>query len=430
MDSDISRPHVDCFSYEDSKLHVEGVAIETVALEYGTPVYIYSAEAVRRRWKLLSDAVNPLGIQICYAMKTNNNLSLLRILAGLGAGVDLVSGGELERARAAGIPGEKMVFSGVGKTSEEIRAALEADVHQLNVESIEELEAIDEVASALGKIATVVLRINPHIDAGTHPKITTGTRKNKFGIDYHQVLAIYELAARSPHINLVGLAVHIGSQITDLTPFRQSFERLSALVEMVRQRGYTVERLDLGGGLGVDYGAGQRIDVEAYAKVIGDTLGDCDCALTIEPGRFLIAEAGALITTVIYNKETDGERFSIVDAGMNDLMRPALYDSLHPVWPIMEPTADQRATPCHLVGPVCESSDTFGRFTYLPRLERGDRVAIGVAGAYGAAMASTYNARPLVQEVLVDGDRYSLIRRKQTVADQLQYELTDAGHAL
>ncbi|HTO34329.1 MAG TPA: diaminopimelate decarboxylase [Pararhizobium sp.] len=422
MPKDLLRPHVEHFVYQKGELHVEDVSVREVARDVGTPFYIYSASAIRARVKLLVDAMASLDVQICYAMKANSNLSLLRILAGLGCGVDLVSGGELERAQAAGFPGARMVFSGVGKTHEEIVAALDAGVHQLNVESVEELVAIDEIAGALGKVATVVLRINPDVDAGTHPKITTGTRGNKFGISYQQAPEVYALASRLSHINLVGLAVHIGSQITDVTPFRKSFERVADLVKVLRAEGLTVERLDLGGGLGVAYSPEPRFDVDAYANAIRETLGDCGCALTMEPGRFIVAEAGALVTKVLYNKEADGETFTIVDAGMNDLMRPALYGATHPAWRIKEPTEQESAVPCHLVGPVCESSDTFGRFTSLPPLEKSDFVALGVAGAYGSTMSSTYNARPLVQEVLVEGNNYFLIRRKQTVADLLQYE--------
>ncbi len=422
MPKDLLRPHVEHFEYRKGELHVEDVSVQAVAREVGTPFYIYSATAIRTRVKSLMNAMASLDVQICYAMKANSNLSLLRILTGLGCGVDLVSGGELERAQAAGFPGARMVFSGVGKTREEIVAALDAGVYQLNGESVEVVMAIDEIGGALGKAATVVLRINPDVDAGTHPKITTGTRRNKFGISYRDAAEVYALGSRLSHVRLVGLAVHIGSQIAEVTPFRRSFERVADLVRILRAEGLMVERLDLGGGMGVSYSPGPQFDVAAYADAIRETLGDCGCALTMEPGRFIVAEAGALVTKVLYNKEADGETFTIVDAGMNDLLRPALYGATHPAWQVKEPMEQENALPCHLVGPVCESSDTFGRFTSLQRLEKSDLVALGVAGAYGSTMSSTYNARPLVQEVLVEGNTYSLIRRKQTVAELLQYE--------
>lgn len=421
------NPHVAHFAYENQKLCVENVAIETIDRQFGTPFYVYSAQAITERYRHLEQALAPHDVQICFAMKANSTLSILRILADLGCGIDLVSGGELERAQVAGVPTEKMVFSGVGKTTSEIEDALNAGVRQLNVESVEELIAINRIAGAIGKVATVALRINPDVDAETHPKITTGNAGNKFGVDYRKTLEIFELATALLNVRLVGLAVHIGSQITNLEPYRKTYARLAAIVADLRSNGFTLEHLDLGGGFGVTYNSELAFDVDAYAAIIDETLGSIGCSLTVEPGRYLIAEAGALVTKVLYNKEADGERISIVDAAMNDLMRPALYDSVHPVWPVKQASTDEQPTVCHLVGPICESSDTFGRFTYLPQLEQGDLVALGVAGAYGASMSSTYNARPLVQEILVYGDEVRLIRRKQSVADLLHYELPFVG---
>lgn len=422
MTTAFSRPHVAHFGYKNGTLSVENVAVSAIAEKYGTPFYVYSATAVRERVAKLRAALEGLNVQICYAVKANNNLSLLSLLVEAGCGMDIVSGGEMHRALAAGSPANKIVFSGVGKTDEEITAALTAGVHQLNIESIEELDAISRVALKLGKVATVVLRINPDVDALTHPKITTGTSKNKFGIAYADALNTYAAASARKEINVVGIAVHIGSQITDVTPYRQTFERLAQLTAAIRAKGLSISRLDLGGGLGVSYDGSAGIDVAAYAQTIRDTLGDIDCELTMEPGRFIIAEAGALVTKVLYGKNQGNSKFSIVDAAMNDLMRPALYDAVHPVWPVREPAADAETLPVNLVGPVCESSDTFGEFDRLPALERGDLVMLGVAGAYGATMSSTYNARPLIQEVLVEGDTFKLVRRQWTVEDALMLE--------
>lgn len=416
------QPHVAHFSYKNGALYVEDCAVAAIAAHYGTPFYVYSATAIRERVAQLRNALAGLNVQICYAVKANNNLSLLKLLAGEGCGMDIVSGGELTRALAAGAPAETIVFSGVGKSDDEIAAALHHGVHQLNVESVEELDAIARVARRLGKIATVVLRINPDVDALTHPKITTGTSKNKFGIAYSEALATYADAAARPEIDVAGIAVHIGSQITDVTPYQQTFERVAELTRAIRAKGLTISRLDLGGGLGVSYDGTAGIDVDAYARILRAALGDSGCALTIEPGRFIIAEAGALVTKVLYGKNQGNAKFSIVDAAMNDLMRPALYDAVHPVWPVRQPAPDADAVRVNLVGPVCESSDTFGEFDTLPALERNDLLMLGVAGAYGATMSSTYNARPLIQEVLVEGDSFKLVRRQWTVEDALLLE--------
>lgn len=422
MTAEFVRPHVAHIAYRSGELFIEQVSVQAIAEEFGTPFYAYSATAVRERIAMLRAALHPADVQICYAMKANNNLSLLRILAGLGCGMDIVSGGELERALAAGVPSLKVVFSGVGKSEQEIRAAITAGVGQLNVESIEELELIAKVARNAGRKVPVVLRVNPDVDAATHPKITTGTRHNKFGIPYEAALTVYAKASTLPEIDCLGLAVHIGSQITDVQPFRQTFERVAELVGRIRAQGNAIARLDLGGGLGVSYDGHSGIDIATYGVILRETLGACGCELTIEPGRFVVAEAGILVSEVLYNKVQGGEKFTIVDAGMNDLMRPALYDARHPIWPVVEPAADAVAEPCHIVGPVCESSDTFGKYEELPPLAGGDLIALGVAGAYCAVMSSSYNARPLVQEILVEGDRYRLARRQQTVAAMLKLE--------
>lgn len=416
------NPHVANFIYENSKLHVENVALEAIARKVATPFYVYSAKSIVERYRALENALAPLGVNICFAMKANCTLSILRLFADMGSGVDLVSGGELKRAQEAGFDASKMVFSGVGKTDVEIEAALRAGVGQLNVESVEELQEINRIAGNIGRIATVALRINPDVDAKTHPKITTGSAGNKFGIDYRDAGTIFELAAGLEHVRLNRLAVHIGSQITTLDPYRNAYRRLARVVEDLRGDGFMVDHLDLGGGFGVTYNSEPAFDVAAYAAIINETLSALGCTMMIEPGRYLIAEAGALVTKVLYNKQADGERVSIVDAAMNDLMRPALYDSRHPIWTIHETVSDVRSTVSHIVGPVCESSDSFGRYTHLPELKQGELIVIGVAGAYGSSMSSTYNSRALVQEILVSGEEVHLIRRAQNISDQLQYE--------
>ncbi|MBD9372322.1 diaminopimelate decarboxylase [Rhizobium sp. ARZ01] len=422
MTAEFVRPHVAQIGYRSGELFIEQVPVRTIAEKFGTPFYAYSASAVCQRIEMLRDALHPAEVQICYAMKANNNLSLLRILSGLGCGMDIVSGGELERTLAAGVPAQKIVFSGVGKSEQEIKAAVAAGVGQLNVESTEELELIAKVARNVGRKVPVVLRVNPDVDAATHPKITTGTRHNKFGIPYEAALTVYARASTLPGIDCLGLAVHIGSQITDILPFRKTFERVAELVGRIRAQGNTITRLDLGGGLGVSYDGRSGIDIVTYGAILRETLADCGCELTIEPGRFVVAEAGILVSEVLYNKVQGSEKFTIVDAGMNDLMRPALYDARHPIWPIAEPAAETLAEPCHIVGPVCESSDTFGKYEALPPLVSGDLLALGVAGAYCAVMSSSYNARPLVQEILVEGNRYCLARHRQTVAAMLKLE--------
>lgn len=404
----------------DQALHMERVCIDTIAAAVPTPFYCYSADSIRTAYLTLSAAVKPVGASICFAVKANGNLSILRLLADLGSGMDIVSGGELERAVSAGVPASKIIFSGVGKRRSEIASALEVGIHQINIESEAELDAVIDVAGALGICAAVALRVNPDVDAGTHAKISTGKKHDKFGIPFEDIPALHAKALAAPELDLVGLAVHIGSQIMDLSPYRAAYSRVAELVRRLRSQGMPVRRLDLGGGIGISYDLGSGPDLGAYATIVQETVGGLGCELTVEPGRWLVGPAGILVTEVLYIKETADRLTAIVDAGMNDLMRPAMYGAVHPVFPVKQ--GRQGSHTYQIAGPVCESSDIFGTYEDLPLLRSGDRLAFGCAGAYGASMASTYNARDLAAEVLVDGDRFRVIRRRQTTEALLTLE--------
>jgi diaminopimelate decarboxylase len=400
------------FGYRHGELYAEDVPLQQIAETVGTPFYVYSTAAFVARYRRFSDAFGPERPLICYAVKANSNLAVLSIFAGLGAGADVVSEGELRRAFAAGIPPERIVFSGVGKTAREMSAALSAGVHQVNVESLPELRRLAAVATELNCTAPVALRINPDIDARTHAKIATGKKENKFGIDADEALAAYRLAAALPGIRPVGLAVHIGSQVTDLEPYRAAFERLADLVRALRRDGFEVDRVDLGGGLGIRYHRERPPDVGQYARLAREVFGGMGLALELEPGRTLAGAAGLLATRVLYVKAGATRRFVVIDAAMNDLIRPALYDAWHDIVPVREPTPGATRTRADVVGPICETGDTFAADRDLPELAEGDLVAFTAAGAYGAVMSSTYNSRLLVPEVLVDGDRYAVIRAR------------------
>lgn len=407
-------------------LHVDEVPLTALAGAYGTPAYIYSATRIRQNIAQLQAAFRdalPASSQplIAFACKACGNVNILRLMAGQGAGADVVSGGELQRALMAGIAPEKIVFSGVGKTDEEIAAALENNILQINVESKPELALIAAIAERMGKKAPIALRFNPDVDAGTHQKITTGLEENKFGLTESILMPLYEEAARHPFIALRGLSLHIGSQLTTLDPFREAFEKLALLAQKLMDKGFPVPCLDLGGGLGIVYENEHAPCLNTYAGIIRDTVHRLDTRLIIEPGRLLTGDAGVLLAKVLYIKETDTRRIVILDAGMNDLMRPALYDAFHPIRPVE--TVPGPLTLCDVTGPVCETGDTFARNIRLPPLESGNLVAIMAAGAYGFSMASTYNARPLPPEILVDGAQHRLIRRRQTIGDLLEDEV-------
>ena len=399
------------FPYRNGELCAEDVPIPRIAEAVGTPFYAYSASSFTAQYHAFAAAFAPDRPMICYAVKANSNQAVLRLFAGLGASADIVSEGELRRALAAGIPPQRVVFSGVGKTRAELAAALDADIHQFNVESLPELRQLSEVAAASGQTARIAIRVNPDIAAETHSDITTGRKEDKFGIAHDEVMSAYRLAAQLPGIEPVGLAVHIGSQIVGLGPSRAAFARLAALVVALRGEGFAVRQVDLGGGLTVPYGDEVPATPSEYAAMVRDVFGPLDVALAFEPGRFLVAAGGVLVASVVYVKN-GGRRVVVVDAAMNDLVRPAMYKAEHRILPVREPARGARTAPADVVGPVCETTDTFTRDRPLPPLEQGDLVAFMTAGAYGAAMSSTYNTRLLVPEVLVDGSRFAVIRAR------------------
>jgi diaminopimelate decarboxylase len=400
------------FARRDGTLHAEAVPIPRIAAAIGTPFYVYSTGAFTAGYRSFAEAFAAEKPLICYAVKANSNLAVLRLFAALGAGADVVSEGELRRALAAGVPPERIVFSGVGKTAEEMAAALAAGIHQINVESLPELHLLSAVATELGRTASVALRVNPDVDALTHAKIATGKKENKFGIDLGEAAAAYRLAGSLPGIAPVGLAVHIGSQLTHLDPYRIAFGRLARLVRELRTGGLGVFGVDLGGGIGIRYRDERPPAPADYAQVVHEVFGPLDLALAFEPGRALAAEAGLLVARVLYVKEGATKRFVIIDAAMNDLIRPALYDAWHDIVPVHLPEPAAPPAPADVVGPVCETGDTFAVDRDLPPLNAGDLVAFTAAGAYGAVMSSTYNSRLLVPEVMVTGDRFAVVRAR------------------
>jgi diaminopimelate decarboxylase len=411
------------FAYRDGELCAEAVPVGRIADAVGTPFYLYSAAALTARYQAFAAAFAAERPLICYAVKANSNLAVLRLLAGLGAGADVVSEGELRRALAAGIPAERVVFSGVGKTRDELEAALAAGIHQINVESVPELQVLSALAAARGITAPVAIRVNPDVDALTHAKIATGKKENKFGIDVEDACEAYRLAADLPGIEPVGLAVHIGSQAGGIDPFRQAFERLAELVVELRAGGLAVWRVDLGGGVGIRYRDETPPEIEDYARMVRRVFAGLDVTIAFEPGRVLVGSAGLLIARVIYVKEAASRRFLILDAAMNDLIRPAMYEAWHDVVPCRLPARGAVLSPADVVGPVCESADTFGTGRDLPPLAAGDLVALTNAGAYGAVMSSTYNSRLLVPEVLAAGERFAVIRARPSYNDLLALDV-------
>ena len=412
---------MDHFLYRGGVLHAEDVPLTEIAAAVGTPAYVYSAATLTRHYRVFDEALAGMPHLVCYAMKANSNLAVVALLGALGAGMDVVSGGEYRRARAAGVPGERIVFSGVGKTREEMRLALEGGVRQFNVESEPELFALSEVASGLGLRAPIAIRVNPDVDAKTHAKIATGKSENKFGIPIARARAVYAIAAALPGIEVVGVDVHIGSQLTELAPFESAFLKVAELTEALREDGHQIRRLDLGGGLGIPY---ERTNEAPplpfdYGEVIRRTVGRLGCEIEIEPGRLIAGNAGVLLSRVIYVKRGEGRDFLILDAAMNDLVRPAMYDAWHDLVPVVEPPAGGDLAAFDVVGPVCETGDTFARGRLLPPLEAGDLMAFRSAGAYGAVMASEYNSRPLIPEVLVSGDHFQVVRARPSFDEML-----------
>lgn len=409
------------FSYRSGVLHAEDVNLNTLAAEVGTPFYCYSTATLERHYRVFAGAFADVDALVCYAMKANSNQAVLKTFAKLGAGMDVVSEGELRRARAAGVPASKITFSGVGKTAREISYALDENIHCFNVESEPELERLSALASARGATASIAIRVNPDVDAKTHAKISTGKSENKFGVPISRAREVYARAAALPGIHVSGVDMHIGSQITDLAPFDDAFTLLAEFVTLLRSDGHVIDHLDLGGGLGVPY----RDDNEppphpdAYAAIIKNRTRHLDAKLVLEPGRLLVANAGILVTDVIYVKEGEGKTFVIVDAAMNDLIRPTLYEAYHAVWPVREPDAATPRIIADIVGPVCESGDYLALNRDLPALRTGDLVAIMSAGAYGAVQAGTYNTRPLVPEVLVRNNTHAIIRPRPTYDEMI-----------
>ncbi|MCU0912209.1 MAG: diaminopimelate decarboxylase [Rhodobacteraceae bacterium] len=405
---------MDHFLYRDGILHAEDVPLPEIVAAAGTPVYVYSTATLTRHYRLFEEALSPLPHLVCYAMKANSNLAVVRTLGRLGAGVDVVSVGEYLKAKAAGIPGERIVFSGVGKTRDEMRVALDGGIRQFNVESEPELRALSQVAHAMGRTAPVAVRVNPDVDAGTHEKIATGRKEDKFGIPIARARAVYAEAARLPGIEVVGIDVHIGSQLTRLEPFEAAYRKVAELTRVLRADGHDIRRLDLGGGLGIPYARSNEAPPlpTDYGAMVKRTVGDLGCEIEIEPGRLIVGNAGVLVARVIYVKEGEDRDFLILDAAMNDLVRPAMYGAHHDIVPLVEPPPGAEHHAYDVVGPVCESGDTFAKGRPLPRLGEGDLVAFRSAGAYGAVMASEYNSRPLVPEVLVDGHHFAVIRAR------------------
>jgi diaminopimelate decarboxylase len=407
---------MDHFLYKNGQLHAEDVAIADIAASVGTPFYVYSTATLTRHYQLFTDALSPLPHLVCFSIKSLSNIAVLKTLGALGAGMDVVSMGEYLRARAAGVPGDRIVFSGVGKTQVEMRATLEGGIRQYNVESEPELRALSDVAMSMGLRAPVTVRVNPDVDAKTHEKIATGKSENKFGIPITRASAVYAEAARLPGIEVVGIDVHIGSQLTDLLPFEQAYLKVADLTRQLRSEGHTIKRLDLGGGLGIPY---QRSNEAPplpadYGALIKRCVGDLGCEVQIEPGRLISGNSGLMVAGVIYVKSGEGRDFLILDAAMNDLIRPAMYGAHHDIIPVTEPSPGIAHAAYDIVGPVCETGDTFAKSRPLPPIAAGDLVAFRSAGAYGAVMASEYNTRPLIPEVLVHQDQFAVIRARPT----------------
>lgn len=406
---------MDHFQYKDGVYHAEGVALDALAREIGTPFYCYSSATLARHYEVFSGHFP--GAKICFAVKANGNLAVLATLAKLGAGADVVSEGEIRLALKAGMKPENIVFSGVGKTASEMAYALKQDIFQFNIESAPELALLNETALKLGKKARIAVRVNPDVDAGSHAKISTGRKENKFGVAMSEALPLYHAARDMAGIAVQGVSVHIGSQLTKLEPFAQAFARLRAFVLELRAQGIDVQTLDLGGGLGIPYGKDAPPLPEEYAGIVRRETAGLNCQLIFEPGRVLAGNAGILVTRVIYVKENAGRKFVIVDAAMNDLLRPALYDAHHEIVPVAE--SGGNLTAVDVVGPVCETGDIFAEQREMPLPAAGDLLALRSAGAYGASMASTYNARPLIAEVMVNGREWAVIRPRQSYEELL-----------
>ena len=412
---------MDHFLYRDGALYAEDVPISEIAASVGTPFYVYSTATLERHFKLFDEALEGMDHLVCYAMKAASNQAILKTLAALGAGMDVVSGGEYARAKAAGVPGERIVFSGVGKTRDEVRMALSGGIRQFNVESEPEMHVISEIATELGVEAPITIRVNPDVDAKTHAKIATGKSENKFGIPISRAREVYALAATLPGLKIIGIDVHIGSQLTDLAPFEAAYMKVAELTEQLRADGHEIKRLDLGGGLGIPYARSNEAPPlpTDYGALIKKCVGHLGCEIEIEPGRLIAGNAGLMVSEVIYVKSGEDREFLIIDGAMNDLIRPAMYEAHHEIVPVIEPEPGVLPTAYDIVGPVCESGDTFAKGREMAPLKAGDLVAFRSAGAYGAVMSSEYNTRPMIPEVLVKGDQFAVIRARPTFDEMI-----------
>ncbi len=412
------------FNYQNGILFAEQVSLKEIAKKIGTPFYCYSSSAIINRFDKLKGAFDENNVLIAYSVKANSNQAIISLLANRGAGADIVSLGELERAIRAGIEPKKIIFSGVGKSEEELARALELNIHCFNLESEAELIRLNNIAAQMDKIAPVSVRINPDIDAKTHKKISTGKSENKFGVPYKQAVEIYQKIADSTNLKAIGIDMHIGSQIIDLTPFDNAFALMADLVLELKSLGHNIEHFDVGGGLGISHGKNEKEpDIKAYAKIVQKYLDKIDCKLILEPGRWLVGNSGILVTKVEYIKRGEDKDFVIVNAGMNDLLRPTLYEAHHDVLTIEQKNGKKEII-ADIVGPICESSDYMAQSRYMLNVEQGDLLAIMSAGAYGAVMASTYNSRPLIAEILVRNDEFFIIRERQTISDLINLDKT------
>jgi diaminopimelate decarboxylase len=425
---------MDHFSYRNHILHCDDVPVPALAEKYGTPLYVYSKKTLMHHLKQIQTAFKTVDPLVCYSIKTNGNLHIARLMVEWGAGCDVTSGGELYRALKAGCPAHKIVFAGAGKTDAEIRMALENNVFLFNVESEGELSAIAEIAKSMGRVANVALRVNPDLPPKTHAKTDTSVKGVKFGLDIDTVLEFAEKVVKNPHVKVVGLHMHLGSPILTVEPYRQGIDKGLVLIDKLRAQGHQITLWNMGGGFGIHYRKNEALPASAFAEVIVPGIQKAGCKLVLEPGRFIVGNAGLLVSRVIYTKDSGGKHFVIQDAAMNDLIRPTLYDSFHRIWPVAPaqgfaaPPEDfqienPRTQKCDVVGPVCESGDFLAKDRYLPPLERGDLLATFSAGAYGMAMSSNYNGRPRAAEVLVDGNSHQLIRRRETYEDLIRTEM-------
>ncbi len=410
---------MDHFTYKNGILHAEDVPLSEIADAVGSPAYVYSTATLQRHYQVFTDAFAGAPASVFYAVKANSNLAVIKTLADMGAGADVVSEGELRRALAAGVPADRIVFSGVGKSAEELVFALESGILEINVESENELALLNNIAGERGDVVEIAIRVNPDVDAKTHHKISTGKKENKFGIDIDRAVDIFKRAQAMPNVNPVTVAAHIGSQLTDLAPYRAAFTRLAELVNTLRAEGIDIHRVDLGGGLGIPYAGEEPPLPDAYAAVAREIIEPLNVEMLFEPGRMIVGNAGILLSKVLFVKQGEARRFVVLDAAMNDLIRPAMYDGYHGLKTVTERPNDAELSPADIVGPICESGDTFAKERPMPDLTDGELVAFTSAGAYGAVMASTYNSRLLVPEVLVNGDRFTVIRPRQTFEELL-----------